>query len=642
MTKRNISLVQVDNLRKIPAFTTAYLPYAAAALWAYAKQSSTVDEHFALQELVFVREHIADVLARLHEPFLVGFSCYIWNTEYNKALAKAIKSRWPGCLILFGGHNVPPGSATLEQEPYIDLLIHGEGEIPLRRLLEELATSQPDYTTVPGLVYRTNESLVVNAPQAALSVADFPSPYLTGVLDAIVAAHSDMQWSAVWETNRGCPNHCTFCDWGQHNARVREIPMQRLLDELAWFSQNRVEYIFCADANFGMLPRDEEIISIMAATKKKTGYPMIFSCQSTKKLSERLFRIAETLTQSGLDKYGPNFAVQSLSPDVLHNIGRRNIPNDELAYWLQRYRQAGFRTHTDLILGLPGETLQSFCAGVEILLKLGQHAGICYFHCTLLPNAAMSAPAYREKHGLRAHRKIFHHLLGVTPEQEQVDEYIEVIGQTATMPHEDLLTASYFMFLVQGLHSFGALRLLAMHLHAENILSYAQFYLRLLTFCRAQPHSLLGDIVASLASYFEQQDKFRSLEIAGFSSGHIPEDFYVFGRAALQAKQFYAEIVSFLQQFNLDDHLLTELLRYQRESILLPHSPPEKMLEFNYDFPAYFAAIYSDTLVPLEKKTTCVRFTHDYDLTGNALYFDAVVRRARFSDNTFYRVDIAD
>ncbi|MCL2531819.1 MAG: radical SAM protein [Oscillospiraceae bacterium] len=641
MTKRNITLVQVDILRKTPMFTTTYLPYGVAALWAFAKQSPAVHEHFALQELVFMREPIADVLARMHEPFLVGFSCYIWNTEYNKALAKAIKQRWPQCLILFGGHNVPPGATMLQEEAYIDFLIHGEGEIPLQRLLEELAQFKPNYATVPGLVYRNGDDCAENAPQAAQSVEEFPSPYLTGVFDDIVAKHPEIQWCTVWETNRGCPNHCAFCDWGQHNARVRQFTMQRLLDEIAWFSQNKVEYIWCADANFGMLERDEEIINVMAATKAETGYPMVFLCQSTKQLNERLFRIAQTLNESGLDKLGPNFAVQSLNPEVLHNIGRRNMPNDELAYWLRRYRNAGYRTHTDLILGLPGETLQSFCAGVETLFELGQHAGIYYFPCSLLPNAAMAAPAYREKHGLRTLRKIYRPSLGYFQKEEQIDEYIDVIDQTACMPQADLLTASFFMFLAQGLHSFGMIRLVAMHLHTQKIANYADFYRQLLDFCEAQPHSLPGEIMAHIISEFTQANDNESLEIAGFNVGRMAEDQYVFGRTALEPERFYTDIAAFLQQFGLDAHLLAQLLSYQRECMLLPGSPPEKLLDFDYDFPAYFAAIYDGTPIALQKKPTRVRFSHSHDLTSHDQYFDAVVRLARMSDNAFYRVEVA-
>ena len=50
----------------------------------------------------------------------VGFSNYIWNTQYNLTLARKIKEKYPDCVILFGGHNVPDNFSFLEKYPYID------------------------------------------------------------------------------------------------------------------------------------------------------------------------------------------------------------------------------------------------------------------------------------------------------------------------------------------------------------------------------------------------------------------------------------------------------------------------------------------------------------------------------------------
>jgi putative methyltransferase len=358
-------------------------------------------------------------------------------------------------------------------------------------------------------------------------------------------------------------------------------------------------------------------------------------------LNERLFRIAEKLHHSGLDKLGPNFAVQSLSPVVLQNIGRRNIDDQELAMWLRRYRAAGFRTHSDLILGLPGETLQSFCAGVEKLFTLGQHAGVLFFPCSLLPNAAMAQPEYMAKHGIKTSRKLYRQLLGYVPQEEQIDEYIFFVDETATLPRRDFWKASYFMLLSQGAHGYGLLRLVAMFCHNEDIASYAAFYQRLLDFCHQNPQSLIGSTLARIEAEFVHDEKDASFEIPGLGGfGRVFENQYFFGCAAMKPDQFYAEAMQFLQQFNLDPHLLAQLLHYQRESMLLPGAA-EKTLTFSYDFPAYFNAIYGGLPAKLTQKQVTLRFSHGYDLSSNERYFDIVVRLARLSDNAFYQVEYA-
>jgi len=635
---KNIYLVQVDALRRLPERNTAYLPYAAGALWAFAADTPEIASAYALGEVFFLRDPVERVAARMEAPFLVGFSCYSWNTQYNIALARAVKKRFPDCHILFGGHNVPPGGVLLEENPCIDFLIHGEGELGFRALLIELLKATPDFAAVPGLSYGNSTN-----PEAALqSVTDIPSPYLTGVFDPIVAAHPDICFSTVWETNRGCPNHCAFCDWGQHKARLRQFPMERLLAEIEWISAHKVGFIYNADANFGILPRDEDLTDALAQAYARAGYPYMFDCNTTKTINERLYRIIEKLHLSGLDRGGPNFAVQSLSPEVLRNIGRQNLDDETIALWIRRCRLAGYRTHTDLILGLPGETLQSFCAGVEKLFALGQHAGIRYFPCNLLPNALMATPAFREKYKIRTTRRIYKQTMEDTPEG-QIDEFVDTIDETAAMPHGDWLTANYFMLLTGSVHSYGLLRLIAMVLHTEGIVPYAAFYLSLLEFCHEHPEALLGELMAIAEKHFADGihgGEPRPLEIPGFSFGSMVEDQYFFSRAVLEPDAFYAGAEEFLRQFGLEPALLAQLLRYQRESILMPGAA-EKLLDFGYDFPAYFNAIYGGSPIPLEKKPVRLRFTHSFDLSSTEKYVVAIVRIGRLSNNAFYQTEYA-
>src|SRR3989338_7461014 len=96
-------------------------------------------------------------------------------------------------------------------------------------------------------------------------------------------AHPGGQWLILWETNRGCPFSCTFCDWGSAvQSKVFTFDLSNVLRETDWFVEHKIEYVTCCDANFGILPRDLEIAKYMAEAKKKYGYPKTFSIQSTK------------------------------------------------------------------------------------------------------------------------------------------------------------------------------------------------------------------------------------------------------------------------------------------------------------------------------------------------------------------------
>ncbi len=372
----------------------------------------------------------------------------------------------------------------------------------------------------------------------------------------------------------------------------------------------------------------------------------MFNYNTTKVINERVFRIAEKLSISGLDRVGPNFAVQSLSPEVLRNIGRKNLDDATISQWIRRFRHAGVRTHTDLILGLPGETLQSFCAGVEKLYTLGQHEGIQYFPCNLLPNAPMANPAYREKYKICTTRRILKPIMEDASQAEQIDEFIDMVHETSDMPHADWLTANYFMLLAQGAHGFGLLRLVAMYLHTEKIVSYAAFYLHLLDFCHGHPATLLGATMARMERNFADGIHGKEpepLQIPGFSFGRMFEDQYFFGRAVLEPDRFYEDVTVFLERFSLEQELLTQLLSCQRESILLPGagSKTEKTFEFDYDFLNYFNAIYDGNPIPLKKQAIRLRFTTPHTISSLEDYFGTVVHNGRFSNSAFYKAESA-
>ena len=133
---RNIYFVQACDLHGAAGNETAYLPYATGLLAAYAFHNETVKENYRVKRFIYKKERIADAVASMEAPAVVGFSTYIWNNEYNLRLAEAIKKAYPGCAIVFGGHNVyNEASDQLRAYPFIDFLIHGEGEIAFCELL---------------------------------------------------------------------------------------------------------------------------------------------------------------------------------------------------------------------------------------------------------------------------------------------------------------------------------------------------------------------------------------------------------------------------------------------------------------------------------------------------------------------------
>ncbi len=609
----------------------AYLPYAAGTLIANCRRCGDITSEYDFPEIIFSREPLKNALRKTEGAFAVSFSCSVWNVEYNKALARLIKERDPACIIIFGGHSVAETGGMLEELPYVDILMFGEGERTMVSLLRAL--NGGNLGEVTDIAYRENGKTVLAPRTPAGDLTDLPSPYTTGVFDALMAANPDVHFLAVLETNRGCPYRCAYCDW-VNGRKMRFFPMEKVLAEIAWLSEHKIGYCFCADSNFGMFDRDVEIADALIEAKKKTGYPEVFRPCYEKNSADRVFKICSALNSVGMDK-GATMAYQTLSPDALKNIGRKNLTMEHFASLMQRYNEAGIPTYSELILGLPGETKESFARGICRLLENGQHNSLSVYHCEMLPNSDMADPAFIEKHKIEVIKVAFNHIHSAPKKHEEVTEYSYLVRSTATMPREDWVEANLFSVCVQCFHALGLLRFFAMLLHTEGVCGYYDFYTALLAFIRGGS-GRLHDLWAGFQAKYETS-------LSGDWNSHDPRFGNVtwffeegaFLEVVTDYDRYLDELEPFLRRFGLENALFSELRRYQRFVLRKP-GDKEETQTFAYDFPAYFDAVVRCDPVPLNK--TPVTLTRQPAVSYNdpALYAKETVWFGRRRGATVY------
>src|SRR6187402_3925153 len=134
---------------------TPVLPLAAGCLVAAAR----MDPELAAVEfsIVLERRAIAQAVAELGCPDVLGLSLYPWNAAYSLAVAAAARVAYPQCLIVVGGPSVPrrPERAGrfLDEHPAIDILAFGEGELTFRELLRARLRGG-DFDQIPGIALR--------------------------------------------------------------------------------------------------------------------------------------------------------------------------------------------------------------------------------------------------------------------------------------------------------------------------------------------------------------------------------------------------------------------------------------------------------------------------------------------------------
>lgn len=581
---------------------SAYIPYAVGDLIAYAWNDDAVKENYNAAEILFMREDPDSVVARLDRPFYMGFSSYLWNIEYNKALAKKVKEKYPDCIIQFGGHQVDPGSELLEECPFIDILIHNEGEEAIRILLNELLKDEPDFSVVPNLSFRKN-GRVVNNPCVVPELEELPSPYLTGVFDRIIEAHPDLQFLPTMETNRGCPNHCAYCGWGMYKSKIRMFSMQRIYDELKWISDHKFEFFGFADANFGMFDRDEQIVDWIIEFKKKTGYPDKFQVSYAKNSTVRIFEMTKKLHEANMDK-GVTLAFQSLSPDVLDNIGRNNIKLDYYSELLSMYTEAGIPTYSDLILGLPGEDYDSFVNGINTLLKAGQHSSLFIHILEWLPCSAMGSAEYMERFGLEYTVIPLNQPHRIKTNEDDIPEFSRIITKNNTMDNAEWIRMNMFSTCVQCFHHLGLLEYIALYCYYSLGMEYGIFYNRLLDYLKANPDTVGGEVFGRIEKQLVDVIKLGGAVVCfdekyGDVSWTLEE--YAFLEIARQKKVFYDEIEGFVSSLGIRPDILKELMHYQCAMIKTIDNLHDEG-EYSFDFPDYFRKTLENRPEPLKQK----------------------------------------
>lgn len=317
-------------------------------------------------------------------PDVVGIAQYSWNSMLNLFFVNLIKEKAPHCFVIAGGPDLylskQKKHVFLTQHREIDVCVEFDGEIPFsqivnRLLLGESAFSIREYPSAGtySLHPQTNSLSESGLPAPRIqTLDDFDAVYADGIFDEFL----EQGHQPFVQTHRGCPFSCIFCHtshkyYGKMIFQSPEV-FRKDIEYLAKrFSAKRDVTLWIANTNMSLFKEDFEIAKIIREMREKYDWPVTININSGKD-TRKLLQMQKIID------FTPGLALQSLTPNVLKNIGRKNITMEKFSEFQKHIVSQGRSSSTELILSLPGETKQSFLSSLETTMNSGVQNIVVY------------------------------------------------------------------------------------------------------------------------------------------------------------------------------------------------------------------------------------------------------------------------
>jgi Radical SAM superfamily len=410
---------------------------------------------------------VSDLLVGPQVSDVYALSCYVWNMGTMRWLVEQLTKAEPRPRIILGGPQVMNHAAEDVPPEWLHVAVcNGEGERTFQAYLRELARPDSDLDRVPGLSFwRGGELVTTDKPDRIRDLSEIPSPYTQGVFE------SGKYTFAVLETNRGCPYKCGFCYWGAAtNSKINQFEEQRVRDDITWISENRCHMLYLADANWGVLNRDVDFAKHIVECSKRTGYPMFVDTNSAKNKPDRVAHITGILVGGGLLTSQP-ISLQTMDSDVLQIIDRGNIRLETYTALQNTLREHGIASYVEMIWPLPGETVETFTAGITSLCRSGADTLLIYPHLLI-----RNTPIYHnhDQHGIKVRR--------VDDDASEAD----VVVRTRWLDEAGYERGQWIYYAVQVLYNLRSLYYTGHYLDATGRLSFGDLFAAAADFFRSK------------------------------------------------------------------------------------------------------------------------------------------------------------
>ena len=281
-------------------------------------------------------------------PKIIGLGVYIWNVDQTTELVALLKSISPETTIVLGGPEVSYETEEQTIVEYADYVITGQADLAFTQFCEE--------------IYKGNlpDNKIIKAELPKLSDIELPYDVLT---------QEDIDNRVIYvEASRGCPFKCEFCLSSLDKTAI-PFDLDLFLNSLQSLYDRGVRSFKFVDRTFNL--KIENSIRILNFFLEKLDNDLFLHFELIPDhLPEKLKDIIKKFPEGRLQF---EIGIQSFDVDIQKIISRKqnNLKSEENIKWLVNETTA--HLHTDLIVGLPGESLETFAHGFDKLVSLQPH-----------------------------------------------------------------------------------------------------------------------------------------------------------------------------------------------------------------------------------------------------------------------------
>ncbi len=297
------------------------------------------------------------------KPDIIGITVLTFQLVNVYRYASAIKQILPETLLVFGGPHTHLFPEEVLNNPSVDYVLTGEGEISFPLLIERIKQGV-DLTDVPGLFYRDHDGNVIKGSQPLFvkNLDDLALPDFNALPASKYSSVMDNGLTAMLMTSRGCPFHCIYCDRPHMGSNYRVHSPNRVVEEILNCLNKGIRNFQIFDDTFTL--KRSRVLEICKLIQEKS-LNITFSVRARVNTVDE--ELLEVMKHAGCRRI--SFGVEAGSDGMLKAL-RKNITVEEVLLAFNLCKKVGIDTLADFILGGPGQTRSDVEETINFALKL--------------------------------------------------------------------------------------------------------------------------------------------------------------------------------------------------------------------------------------------------------------------------------